>query len=56
VALRQEQEEGLFARVSTAMGVATNLALSYVESVEQLLAVQVAGALLGSAGARPSQP
>ena len=39
-----------FVQLSAATGVVVNLALSYVESVEQLLVVQVAGALLGSAG------
>jgi DHA1 family multidrug resistance protein-like MFS transporter len=40
----------VFVQLSAATGVAVNLALSYVESVEQLLVVQVAGAFLGSAG------
>jgi len=40
----------VFVQVSAATGAATHLVLSYVESVEQLLVVQVAGALLGSAG------
>jgi len=40
----------VFVQLSAATGVVVSLALSYMESVEQLLVVQVARALLGSAG------